>query len=163
MSPRFLPISSIYGCSRQISRWSRRSVKTFRSRSELQYYGGRHIPVLLDANLGAPVSYLADGRPVFSNSNRPNTSFNQILQLSPVANSVYYGGFLAVNKRFSRDFQFTASYTLGWAFNANDSTGDSGSNVTDSTNLRRDYGPSSSDQRHRFVFEGVWQPRVRTT
>jgi hypothetical protein len=74
---------------------------------------------------------------------------------------VYYGGFIAVNKRFSRDFQFTASYTLGWAFNTNDSTGDSGSNVTDSTNLRRDYGVSSSDQRHRFVFEGVWQPRFK--
>ena len=31
----------------------------------LQYYGGRHIPVLLDTNPGAPVNYLADGRPVF--------------------------------------------------------------------------------------------------
>src|SRR5271157_4736434 len=127
----------------------------------LQYYGGRHIPVLLDVNLGAPVGYLADGRPVFSNANRPNTSFNQILQLSSVANSVYYGGFLAVNKRFSHDFQFTASYTLGRAFNVNDSTGDTGSNVTDSTNLKRDYGPSSSDQRHRFVLQGVWQPRAK--
>jgi outer membrane receptor protein involved in Fe transport len=126
-----------------------------------QYYGGRHIPVLLDANLGAPVSYLADGRPVFSNANRPNPNFNQIQTLSPVATSVYYGGFLGVNKRFSRDFQFTASYTLGWAFNTNDSTGDTGSNVTDSTSLRRDYGPSSSDQRHRFVLQGVWQPRAK--
>src|SRR5262249_33870968 len=126
-----------------------------------QYYGGRHIPVLLDVNLGAPAGYLADGRPVFSNASRPNASFNQILQLSSVANSVYYGGFVSVNKRFSRDFQFAASYTLGWAFNASDSTGDSGSNVTDSTNLRRDYGHSSSDQRHRFVLEGVWQPHAR--
>jgi hypothetical protein len=125
----------------------------------IQYYGGRHIPVLLDSNLGAPIGYLADGRPVFSNANRPNPNFNQIQLLSSVANSLYYGGFLAINKRFSRDFQFTASYTLGWAFNTNDSTGDSGSNVTDSTNLRRDYGPSSSDQRHRFVLQGVWQPR----
>jgi hypothetical protein len=126
-----------------------------------QYYGGRHIPLLLDVNLGAPVGYLADGRSVFSNGNRPNTSFNQVLQLSSVGNSVYYGGFLSLNKRFSRDFQFAASYTLGWAFNTNDSTGDTGSNVTDSTNLRCDYGRSSSDQRHRFVLEGVWQPHAR--
>jgi hypothetical protein len=126
----------------------------------IQYYGGRHIPVLLDANLGAPVSFLADGRPVFSNANRPNPNFNQIQQLSSAANSLYYGGFVAVAKRFSQAFQFTASYTLGWAFNANDSTGDAGSNVTDSTNLRRDYGLSSSDQRHRFVLQGVWQPRA---
>jgi hypothetical protein len=127
----------------------------------IQYYGGRHIPVLLDANLGSPVRSLADGRPVFSNANRPNPDFNQIQLLSSVANSLYYGGILAVNKRFSRDFQFTASYTLGWAFNTNDSTGDTGSNVTDSSNLRRDYGLSSSDQRHRFVLEGVWQPRSK--
>jgi carboxypeptidase family protein/TonB-dependent receptor-like protein len=128
-----------------------------------QYYGGRHIPVLLDTNLGAPVGALADGRPVFTNANRPNPSFNQVLQLTPAANSLYYGGFLAISKRFSRDFQFTASYTLGWALNTNDSTGDAGSNVTDSTSLRRDYGPSSSDQRHRFVLQGVWQPGVRNT
>jgi Carboxypeptidase regulatory-like domain/TonB dependent receptor len=127
----------------------------------IQYYGGRHIPVLLDVNLGAPVGFLADGRPQFSSANRLNSSFNQILQLSSVANSAYYGGFLAVNKRFSHDFQFAASYTLGHAFNVNDSTGDAGSNVTDSTNLRRDYGVSSSDQRHRFVLQGVWQPRVQ--
>jgi outer membrane receptor protein involved in Fe transport len=126
-----------------------------------QYYGGRHIPVLIDTNLGRPVGFLADGRSVFSNSNRSNPNFAQILQLTSEATSVYYGGFLGVNKRFSQGFQFTASYTLGWAFNTNDSTGDSGSNVTDSTRLRRDYGPSSSDQRHRFVMQGVWQPRIR--
>jgi hypothetical protein len=34
---------------------------------------------------------------------------------------------------YSRTVQFTASYTLGWAFNQNDSTGDTGSSPTDST------------------------------
>ena len=125
-----------------------------------QYYGGRHIPLLLDVNLGAPVRYLADGRPVFSSANRPDPRFNQILQLSSVGNSTYYGGFIAVNKRFSRGLQFTASYTLGYAFNVNDSVSDTGVSVTDSTNIRRDYGLSSSDQRHRFVMQGVWQPHV---
>ena len=48
-----------------------------------QYYGGRHIPLLLDVNLGAPVRYLADGRPVFSSANRPDPRFNEILQISP--------------------------------------------------------------------------------
>lgn len=127
----------------------------------LQYYGGRHIPVLLDRNLGAPIGHLADGRATYSNANRPNTSFAQIQQLTSAANSTYYGGFVAVNKRFSQGFQLTASYTLGWAYNVNDSTGDSGSNVTDSSNLRRDYGRSSSDQRRRFVLAAVWQPRAK--
>jgi hypothetical protein len=125
-----------------------------------QYYSGRHIPVLIDTNLGPPVGVLANGRPIFSNSNRPNTNFAQILQLTSAATSVYYGGFISANKRFSHNFQFSTSYTLGWAFNTNDSTGDAGSNVTDSTNLRRDYSRSSSDQRHRFVLEGIWQPRL---
>jgi hypothetical protein len=127
----------------------------------VQYYGARHIPLLLDVNLGAPVGFLADGRPKFTDAQRINQNFKQILQLSSVGTSVYYGGFVALKKRFSHDFQFSASYTLGYAYNVNDSTGDAGSNVTDSSNLKRDYGPSSSDQRHRFVLEGVWQPRVR--
>ena len=127
-----------------------------------QYYGGRRLPLLLDVNLGAPFSYLADGRPVFRSQDRPNTAYNQILQITSVGNSTYYGGFVSVNKRFSANIQFTASYTLGWAFNTNDSTGDTGSSVTDSTNIRRDYGLSSSDQRHRFVLQGVWSPALHT-
>ena len=127
-----------------------------------QYYGGRRLPLLLDVNLGAPIGVLADGRPLFSSANRPNPNFNQILQIHSVGNSTYYGGFVSVNKRFSHGLQFAASYTLGWAFNENDSTGDTGSSVTDSTNIRRDYGLSSSDQRHRFVMQGVWQPGLRT-
>lgn len=126
----------------------------------VQYYGGRRLPILIDTNLGPPVRFLVDGRPVFTGSVRPNPAFNQIFQLKSIANSSYYGGYVSLVKRFSRNFQFAASYTLGWAFNVNDSTGDSGSNVTDSTNIRRDYGLSSSDQRHRFVLQGVWQPRT---
>ncbi|MBV8731414.1 MAG: TonB-dependent receptor, partial [Acidobacteriia bacterium] len=126
----------------------------------VQWYGGHREPVLIDTNLGAPVNYLADGRPQFSSSNRPNANFNQILALSSIANSVYYGGFVNVAKRFSRNFQLVGSYTLGWAFNENDSVGDSGSNVINPTNLHADWAFSSSDQRHRFVMQGVWQPRI---
>ena len=126
----------------------------------IQWYGGHDQPVLIDTNLGQPVSTLADGRPVFSNANRPNPNYNQIFELQSVGNSVYYGGFVALNKRFSRGFQFTASYTLGYAFNENDSVGDNGSNVINPANLHRDWGWSSSDQRNRFVAQGVWQPRI---
>jgi hypothetical protein len=106
------------------------------------------------------VRYLADGRPIFSNTNRPNSSFNQIFQLSSVGNSVYYGGFASLAKRFSSDFQLAASYTLGWAFNENDSVGDNGSKVINSTNFRRDWAFSSGDQRNRFVLQGVWTPHA---
>ncbi len=126
----------------------------------LQWYGGHREPILIDSNLGPAVGTLADGRPVFSSANRPNPNYNQILQFQSVGNSVYYGGFVSVNKRFSRGFQLVASYTLGYAFNDNDSVGDNGSSAYNPTNLRRDWGWSSSDQRHRFVAQGVWQPAV---
>ena len=121
-----------------------------------QWYGGHREPLLLDANLGTPVAYLPDGRPLFSNAIRPNSSFNQIFLFQSVGNSVYYGGFASLTKRFSSNFQFAASYTLGWAFNENDSVGDNGSNVINPTNFRRDWAFSSSDQRNRFVWQGVW-------
>ena len=103
---------------------------------------------------------LSDGRASFATRNRPNPNFNQIFNLTSVGNSAYYGGFVGLAKRFSAEFQFTASYTLGWAFNQNDAVGDNGSNVINSRNFRRDWAFSSSDQRHRFVLQGVWQPHV---
>ncbi len=128
-----------------------------------QWYGGHDEPLLVDTNLGRPVRFLADGRPVFSSANRPNPAFNQIFNLESVGNSTYYGGFIGLHKRFTRGLLFTASYTLGWALNVNDSVGDNGNNVTDSTDIRRDYGFSSSDQRHRFVLQAVWQPTTPLT
>ncbi len=125
-----------------------------------QWYGGHHEPLLIDTNLGAIAGTLSDGRPIYAGP-RPNPSFNRIFALESVGNSVYYGGFVGVTKRFTNNFQFTASYTLGWGFNDNDASGDNGSNVTDSGNFHRDWGFSSSDQRHRFVLQGIWQPRVR--
>ena len=126
----------------------------------VQWYGGHRQPVLIDTNLGSPVGMLVDGRPKFASANRPNPNFNQIFELQSIGNSVYYGGFVSLNKRFSKQFQLVASYTLGYAFNENDAVGDNGSNVFNPTNLHRDWGWSSSDQRHRFVAQGVWQPSI---
>ncbi len=125
-----------------------------------QLYLGRRAPLLIDTNLGAVTGRLADGRAIYGGA-RPNTAFNQIFQLTSVGGDTYYGGYIDLKKRLSRGVQFDASYTVGWAFNNNDAVGDSGNNVTDSGNITRDYGFSSSDQRHRFVIQGVWQPRVQ--
>ncbi len=124
-----------------------------------QLYLGRRAPVLFDTNLG-PVASLSpvDGRPIFS-STRPNAAYGPIYALSSEGSDTYYGGFVQLKKRLSHSFQFDTSYTVGWALNNNDSVGDNGNNVTNSTNLNADYGWSSSDQRHRFVLQGVYQPR----
>ncbi len=123
-----------------------------------QVYLGRRAPVLFDTNLGPVTGTLADGRPVFS-STRPNAAFGPVYAISAEGSDTYYGGFVQIKKRLSHALQFDASYTVGWALNNNDSVGDSGNNVTNSNNLNADYGWSSSDQRHRFVIQGVYQPR----
>jgi hypothetical protein len=127
----------------------------------LQGYVGSKAPVLIDTNLGPAVGTLADGRPNYTGSVRPNSTYNQIFALSSIGSSNYYGGYIEFVKRLTRGLEFSTSYTLGWAHNNNDAVGDNGSNVTDSNNINRDYAYSSSDQRNRWIIQGVWQPTVK--
>jgi len=128
----------------------------------LQGYVGGRAPVLIDTNLGPAVGTLADGRPSYAGSVRPNPSYNQIFALTSIGTANYYGSYIQFAKRLTHGLEFTTSYTLGWAHNNNDAVGDSGSNVTDSNDINRDYAYSSSDQRNRWVLQGVWQPAVKT-
>lgn len=64
---------------------------------------------------------------------------------------------LSVEKRYSRRFQFRASYTLSKAFNyANDDQIPFSNGPLDPLDLRLEYGPTPNDQRHRFAFAGVF-------
>jgi hypothetical protein len=70
--------------------------------------------------------------------------------------SVYHGLTANLRKRFSRHYEFTASYT--WSHAIDDST-DLQSTTTpqDSYYPGRDRSTSLFDERHRFVFNGVYQ------
>ncbi len=70
--------------------------------------------------------------------------------------SVYHGLTANLRKRFSRHYEFTASYT--WSHAIDDST-DLQSTTTpqDSYYPGRDRSTSLFDERHRFVFSGVYQ------
>ena len=70
--------------------------------------------------------------------------------------SVYHGLTANLRKRFSRHYEFTASYT--WSHAIDDST-DLQSTTTpqDSYFPGRDRSTSLFDERHRFVFNGVYQ------
>jgi hypothetical protein len=70
--------------------------------------------------------------------------------------SVYHGFSANLRKRFNRHYQFLASYT--WAHAIDDST-DLQSTLTpqDSYYPSADRSTSLFDQRHRFVFSGVYQ------
>ena len=70
----------------------------------------------------------------------------------------YDGLLLSLEKRFSTHYQFRASYTLSRSFNyANDDQIPFSNGPIDSNDLRREYGPTPNDQRHRFTFSGVFQ------
>jgi outer membrane receptor protein involved in Fe transport len=68
----------------------------------------------------------------------------------------YDGLLLSFEKRYSRRYQFRASYTFSKAFNyANDDQIPFSNGPIDSNNLQLEYGPTPNDQRHRFTFAGV--------
>jgi hypothetical protein len=70
----------------------------------------------------------------------------------------YDGLLLSVERRFANHFQFRASYTLSRSFNyANDDQIPFSNGPIDSNDLRREYGPTPNDQRHRFTFSGVFE------
>jgi hypothetical protein len=69
----------------------------------------------------------------------------------------YDGLLLSFEKRYSKGFQFRASYTLSKAFNyANDDQIPFSNGPADPTNLQLEYGPAPNDQRQRFTFAGVF-------
>ena len=70
----------------------------------------------------------------------------------------YDGLLLSLEKRFSRKYQFRASYTLSRMLNfANDDQIPFSNGPVDSSNLSREFGPTPNDQRHRFSFSGVFE------
>lgn len=130
--------------------------------------GGRHIPIYRNINRINPVSTLADGRPIFSNTINATTRFdprfNNILMAESVGTSNYNALTLQLNKRFSKGYQFSVNYTLSKseddAPEQNLVATQVGNLVTqDPTNRRRDFGPSLADQRHTFVMSFVGRPQ----
>jgi len=70
----------------------------------------------------------------------------------------YDGLLLSLEKRLANHYQFRASYTLSRSFNyANDDQIPFSNGPIDSNDLRREYGPTPNDQRHRFTFSGVFE------
>src|SRR5437763_15586791 len=67
----------------------------------------------------------------------------------------YDGLLLSFERRFAHGLQFRASYTLSKAFNyANDDQIPFSNGPIDPNDLRREYGPTPNDQRHRFTAAG---------
>lgn len=94
---------------------------------------------------------------------RPIAGFSRIEMFESNSNSTYNGLTVALKRRFSQNFQFLASYTLGKVVDdVPDSTSvvpfsfDDAKVVEDPLNIRADRAAGVNDQRHRFVLSGVW-------
>jgi hypothetical protein len=140
---------------------------------------GTHLSRVRNTNVILPTGTVtiseldASGRNVVNNvrlprigvttaSLRPNPNFRQILTVESVANSVYHGMALRVNRRFSKGFSLLASYTLSKAIDdigivdERNSLGGF-SSLLDPFNSRLDRALSDIDRRHRLVVSGVWE------
>ncbi len=110
-------------------------------------------------NLGVPVSYLADGRPVYGGAAaRINPSFNQVNLIVSGANTNYNALIVNFAKRFSKGLEFTVNYT--WSHALGNNLGEGGA-PEDPSNLQRDYGPLGNDARHTLVFQELYAPRTK--
>ena len=125
------------------------------------HVAGNRIPVVRITNLPPIIGTLADGRAVFGSGARANPNFNNINITESVGKSSYHAGSLSLNKRFSKGYQLSASYT--WSHGIDDAPEinviDSTEFPSDPTNRRRDRGNSLADQRHTFIFSGVLNPK----
>src|SRR6266542_3735207 len=137
----------------------------------LIYSKGTRLPVYRNINPINPVSFLADGRPVFSSTITAATrlfpQFNNVLMAESVGNSNYTAGAISLNKRFSRGYQFSANYTYSHAIDDAPeqnlvATQFSNLVLSDPTNRSRDRGNSQADQRHTFVMSFVGRPTFHT-
>jgi hypothetical protein len=71
--------------------------------------------------------------------------------------STYSGLLTRVDRRFSKGFQFTASYTLSRFKAFGGDTLGLGATTTDLNNFRKEFGPSGLDRTHRLVVSGLYE------
>jgi hypothetical protein len=132
---------------------------------------GTHLQRWRDINLEAPATAsigVADTATVMTYERfpvmRPIAGFSRILALEGAGSSSYHGMFVELNKRFSRNFQFQAAYTLGKVIDDrpealifNPGGAAEANLLSDPFDPRADRGIGVVDARHRFVLSGQWK------
>jgi outer membrane receptor protein involved in Fe transport len=141
------------------------------------FFKGVHLSRTRDINLFAPVQATATGAGqtftverfpgasfIATAPARPFANYGRINLFESNANSRYDGLAFQAQRRFSRGFQFLASYTFSKAKDDKpDQTavvpggGDDAKIVQNQLNIRDDYAAADSDLRHRFVFSPVYE------
>ena len=125
----------------------------------IAYYGtrGTDLPVVIDINQPTPGS----SDPVSEQARRPfAAAFPQFRVINTLSDSAYsnYNSLQVSAQRSAANVTFRASYTLSKSLD--DASGAGGfyqGPPEDSRNLRRDYGRSNFDLRHRFTVTYAWR------
>ena len=127
---------------------------------------GRNLQFLRNSNLINPISFLADGRPVYSsavNANtRANPAFNSIRFADIGNNSSYDALIVSYTHRLSAGLTTSANYTWSHAI---DNTPEANSyefsnSIEDPSNPKRDRGNSSINRPNAFNISTVYEPAV---
>jgi len=126
------------------------------ARVQYMYVASHFGSYLHDTNLGTPTSHLADGRPVYSTTTRPNSSYGAINMYSSGSDTNYHGLDAVVSARMSHGLLFTAYYSYSHSLGSADQTGVA---TSDPSNVSSDYGNLSSDLRHYFTFRGSYKTK----
>jgi hypothetical protein len=121
---------------------------------------------IVDAN-NSPVS--AWTTPVYIGS-RPDNRYNSIYQMENGVNSYYNALAVQARKRISHGLQAMLSYTWSHEIDDGQSYGGSTNNIflnsasywTYNGNYKADKSSGALDQRHRFVFSWMWEPKFTT-
>ena len=136
------------------------------------FVDGSGLPRSIDRNIGSPgtrtFSVAGSSETYayhFFAADRPFSNFQRVIGFESSAESRYHGLTLEVNRRFFRDTQFRAAYTLGRVEDTvPDATavvpGNAGDDVKYASNpadLGADRTVGNNDQRHRLVLSGVYR------
>ena len=106
--------------------------------------------------------------PSTDRTRRLDPNWGTVSMNSHMARSAYHAVQTSVTKRLSNRWQASANYTLAWLYNADSRpfTGerDASGNITlfqvpfdTQPDLGGEWSLSGDDQRHRFVFNGIWE------
>ena len=99
---------------------------------------------------------------LFTGANRPNPLYGDILDIASNVNSSYNALAVQLNRRYSHGLSLLSNFTWAHALDYNPSigTGVPTFHVFDPTDLKKEYGNSSLDVRHRFVLAAIYEPQV---
>jgi hypothetical protein len=103
------------------------------------------------------VSFDANGRPMnyLIPANDPFPNFGQLAQTYTELASNYHSLQASLTKRFSSKWEASGTYTLGYLRDSDPCPVNAPSNV--SKGYCGEYGLATTDQRHRAVFNAIWQ------